>query len=101
MKSYSWTCLLAFVLILSGCGWVNRADKIRPIDLDPTFAFPLAFTSTTLEELLERFDSQALLEVDSTGLIRPWSSTMGQILQVCWTLRFRCSTALASWPSLH
>ncbi len=56
-------------MILSGCGRINRADKIRPIDLDPTFAFPLAFTSTTLEDLLERFDSQALLEVDSTGLL--------------------------------
>lgn len=63
------TLMGIFMISLGSCTLISDADKIKPVDFQPTYAIPIANTSIRLDELLDNFDTDGILEVDPDGLL--------------------------------
>jgi len=61
--------LLMIILVVVGCKRLDDLDGIETVDYQSEFAVPLFSTATTFKDLLEDFDENSVLSVDSTGLL--------------------------------
>lgn len=66
---YAFLLLTLFILSWTACSDFADLDQIDETDANPEFAVPLIDTRLSITDLLDNFDDNSLLEVDTDGLI--------------------------------